>query len=70
MKMAHHVFLSYVRENAAQVEQLASDLAARGIQVWLDRQTSRRRKVAGGDPERYSRRRSLCRVLLAGLFSP
>jgi formylglycine-generating enzyme required for sulfatase activity len=32
-----HVFLSYVREDAARVERLAADLEARGIDTWLDR---------------------------------
>jgi hypothetical protein len=35
--MANHVFLSYVRENSAQAERLASDLEALGIRVWVDR---------------------------------
>jgi prophage maintenance system killer protein len=33
-----HAFLSYVRENAATVDRLASDLTARGVLVWLDRE--------------------------------
>jgi len=32
-----HVFISYVRENAAQVDKLREDLQACGINVWLDR---------------------------------
>ncbi len=33
----HDVFISYVRDNAAQVERLASDLERSGVSVWLDR---------------------------------
>jgi hypothetical protein len=32
-----HVFISYVRENAAQVDKLREVLRANGISVWLDR---------------------------------
>jgi hypothetical protein len=32
-----HVFLSHVREDAARVERLASDLGARGVETWIDR---------------------------------
>jgi TIR domain len=32
-----HVFVSYVRENALDVERLRDDLALAGIDVWLDR---------------------------------
>ncbi len=32
-----HVFISYVRENEAAVKRLAETLRARGIDVWLDR---------------------------------
>lgn len=31
------VFVSYVREDLAEVDRLASDLRAKGIEVWLDR---------------------------------
>jgi TIR domain len=37
MTMSAHVFLSYVRENSALIDRLKDDLAARGAQVWLDR---------------------------------
>lgn len=40
-KSAHppsHVFISYVREDAAAVDRLARDLGHHGIQVWLDRE--------------------------------
>lgn len=32
-----HVFVSYVRENRQLVDQLASELSASGVRVWLDR---------------------------------
>lgn len=32
-----HVFISYVRENANQVQRLANDLVKNGIRVWLDK---------------------------------
>jgi HEAT repeat protein len=32
-----HVFISYVRENRAQVDRLARDLEKAGVNVWLDR---------------------------------
>lgn len=32
-----HVFISYVREDEAVVQRLAADLAARGVETWLDR---------------------------------
>jgi hypothetical protein len=32
-----HVFISHVREDAARVERLASELEARGIGTWIDR---------------------------------
>ena len=32
-----HAFVSYVRDNAPQIERLASDLKRAGVQVWLDR---------------------------------
>jgi HEAT repeat protein len=32
-----HVFISYVRENGDVVDRLASELASRGVKVWLDR---------------------------------
>jgi len=35
--MRRHVFLSYVRENAAVVDRLVKDLQVRGVSVWLDR---------------------------------
>ena len=38
-----HVFLSYVRENAAEVDRLAKDLRQFSIDVWLDRE-----KIAPG----------------------
>jgi hypothetical protein len=33
-----HVFLSYIRENAAEVDRLATDLRQFSIDVWLDRE--------------------------------
>jgi hypothetical protein len=33
-----HVFISYVREDSVEVEQLAADLRARGAEVWLDKE--------------------------------
>src|SRR3954471_16469863 len=38
-RMAGHIFISYVREDAAIVDALASDLEARGVKVWLDRKS-------------------------------
>lgn len=35
--MVGHVFVSYVRENAADIQRLVGDLEARGLSVWLDR---------------------------------
>ena len=35
--MAGHIFLSYVREDSAVVDRLASDLTGLGFEVWLDR---------------------------------
>jgi len=35
--VGQHVFVSYVREASAQVDQLAANLRQHGIQVWLDR---------------------------------
>jgi hypothetical protein len=34
-----HVFLSYVREDASMVDQLAAELSSGGIDVWMDRQS-------------------------------
>lgn len=34
-----YVFISYVRDNQAEVDRLADDLRRFGIQVWLDRET-------------------------------
>jgi HEAT repeat protein len=36
-KLQKHVFISYVRENSAQVQQLCNDLMKNGVNVWLDR---------------------------------
>lgn len=33
-----HAFLSYVRENRAEVERLRDALARYGIRTWLDRE--------------------------------
>jgi len=32
-----HVFVSYVREDASQVNRLCADLAQFGVKVWLDK---------------------------------
>jgi hypothetical protein len=32
-----HVFISYVRQNAVQVERIAGELRSHGLDVWLDR---------------------------------
>ena len=32
-----HVFISYVREDAATINRLSSELESRGVKVWLDR---------------------------------
>jgi TIR domain/HEAT repeats len=32
-----HVFVSYVRENAAEIARLCDDLSLAGVEVWLDR---------------------------------
>lgn len=56
--MHRHVFLSYVRENAALVDRLVKDLQERGVGVWLDRerlipgqrwQDAIREAIRGGD---------------------
>lgn len=36
-KLQSYVFVSYVREDAEQVERLANDLRKHGIEVWLDK---------------------------------
>ncbi len=33
-----HVFISYVRENAADVDRLRTEMVSRGIRVWVDRE--------------------------------
>lgn len=37
-KTGNFVFLSYVREDASQVDRLVQDLRKRGIEIWLDRE--------------------------------
>ena len=34
---SNHAFISYVRDNADQVDRLANDLRKAGVEVWLDR---------------------------------
>ena len=36
-----HAFISYLRENTAEVDRLAADLRANGVDVWLDRESIR-----------------------------
>jgi len=36
-RQAAHVFVSYVRENQEQVDQLCEELTKHGVKVWLDR---------------------------------
>jgi len=33
-----HIFISYIREDASDVEKLSEDLNRRGVDVWLDRE--------------------------------
>jgi len=40
-RLMSHVFISYVREDALRVDQLAQDLKRAGVEVWLDREQIR-----------------------------
>ena len=49
-----HIFISYIREDASDVERLSNDLKRHGINVWLDRE-----KISPGERWQIAIRRAI-----------